>query len=111
MSEAPQMEIYDILMERVRGRDYQINSINTELTKINMLLRNVDPDKRREISEWLYALMLHHEKLESNGSFKKVAYGPKVAGTGNLKILTYPIQQIPPILQVILVLFVQEVTK
>lgn len=111
MSEESLIPIYDQLMERVIGRDYQINIVNSELTKINTLLRSVDLKQRKEISEWIYALISHHEKLDSNGSFKKIAYGPKVAGTGDVKILTYPLQYLPPILQVILVLFIKEVTS
>lgn len=105
------MPIYDQLKERIQKMDYKVDNVKSELTKINPLLRSVDPETSREISGWLYALMSHHEKLESNGSFKKQAYGPKIAGTGKIKILTYPIQNVPPILQAILVLFIEEITK
>ena len=106
-----EMPIYDQLMSRIQKMDYKIENVKTELGKINSLLRSVDPVLSREIAEWFYALMDHHEKLESNGSFKKVAYGPKIAGTGNIKILTYMIKNIPPILQAILILFIEEITK
>ena len=107
----PKILIYDTLKERVIRNDYTIENVDDELKKITKLLKSIDAETSKELGEWFYAMIYHHELIENGGSFKKVAYGPKVAGTGQLKMLTYLREILPPILQTILILFFREVTE
>ena len=100
------MKLYYRLKDRYDKEKYQPRNLLEEAAKINSL-RELDPEQSKHTYEIIYALIFHHYRRDRKGtSFCQIPYhGVKVSRSGGV---TFNFIELPPVLQQILCMFVDE---
>lgn len=104
------LPIYDRLVKRLEDEKYRQYDLVEESRKISTVLRKMDPKDAETLAGIIYALILHHDNISHKGSsFRKIPFDGKVGSRDTNLSIHYVMTNLPPELQQIIILFINEV--